>query len=106
MYPCRIQTLDAEFGTISSRQNLIAKELQLHKALLHCHELHAGTSEEGVVSLYNEEVGMWEYNVSGVGLRPGIMEATRIAATLGSDGSSFVSWRNPFVEALKVPSPP
>ena len=61
-----------------------------------------GTSEEGVVSLYNEEVGMWEYNLSGVGVRPGVMDPTRITATLGSDGSSFVSWRNPFVDPVKV----
>lgn len=61
-----------------------------------------GTSEEGVVSLYNEEVGMWEYKLSGVGVRPGMMEPTRITATLGSDGSSFVSWRNPFVDPVKV----
>ena len=61
-----------------------------------------GTSEEGVVSLYNEEVGMWEYNLSGVGVRPGMMDPTRITATLGSDGSSFVSWRNPFVDPVKV----
>ncbi|DBA78771.1 TPA: putative protein fap47 [Trebouxia sp. C0004] len=61
-----------------------------------------GTSEEGVVSLYNEEVGMWEYNLSGVGVRPGMMDPTCITATLGSDGSSFVSWRNPFVDPVKV----
>ena len=61
-----------------------------------------GTSEEGVVSLYNEEVGMWEYNLSGVGVRPGVMDPTRITATLGSDGSSFVSWHNPFVDPVKV----
>jgi len=61
-----------------------------------------GTNEEGVVSLYNEEVGMWEYNLSGVGVRPGMMDSTCITATLGSDGSSFVSWRNPFVDPVKV----
>ncbi len=67
-------------------------------------ELHVciGASEEGVVSLYNEEVGMWEYNLSGVGVRPGMMDPTRITATLGSDGTSFVSWRNPFVDPVKV----
>ncbi len=54
------------------------------------------------MSLYNEEVGMWEYNMSGVGLRLGLMDPTRIAATLGSDGSSFISWRNPFVDPVKV----
>ena len=68
--------------------------------------LSAGNVEEGVVSLYSEEVGMWDYNLSGVGLRPGVLEPTRIAATLGSDGSSFVTWRNPFVEAVKVPQAP
>ena len=62
----------------------------------------AGTSEEATVSLYNEEVGLWEYNLSGVGLKPGVMAPTRIAATLGADGSSFVSWRNPFVDPVKV----
>lgn len=65
-----------------------------------------GHVEEGVVSLYSEEVGMWEYNLSGVGLKPGVMEPTHIAATLGSDGSSFLAWRNPFVEAVKVGGPP
>ena len=54
------------------------------------------------MSLYNEEVGMWEYNLSGMGLKPGVMDPTRIAATLGSDGSSFVSWRNPFDDPVKV----
>ena len=54
------------------------------------------------MSLYNEEVGMWEYNLSGVGVRPGMMDPTRITATLGSDGSSFVSWRNPFADPVKV----
>lgn len=62
----------------------------------------AGSVEEGAVSLYSEEVGMWEYNLSGVGLKPGVMDPTHIAATLGSDGSSFVSWRNPFVDPVKV----
>ena len=67
-------------------------------------EVHVciGTSEEGVVSLYNEEVGMWEYNLSGVGVRPSMMDPTRITATLGSDGTSFVSWRNPFMDPVKV----
>lgn len=62
----------------------------------------AGEVEEGVVSLYSEEVGMWEYNLTGVGLKPGVMDPTRISATLGSDGSSFVSWRNPFEDPVKV----
>lgn len=62
----------------------------------------AGHVEEGAVSLYNEEVGMWEYNLTGVGAKPGVMDPTRISATLGSDGSSFVSWRNPFEEPVKV----
>ena len=62
----------------------------------------AGSVEEGVVSLYNEQVGMWEYHLSGVGLKPGVTDPTPIAATLGSDGSSFVSWRNPFVDPVKV----
>ena len=62
----------------------------------------AGHVEEGVVSLYSEEVGMWEYNLSGVGVKPGGMEPTCIPATLGSDGSSFVNWRNPFVDCVKV----
>lgn len=61
-----------------------------------------GHVEEGVVSLYSEEVGMWEYNLSGVGLKPGVMDFTLIPATLGFDGSSFVAWRNPFVESVKV----
>ncbi|KAL3150260.1 Uncharacterized protein ABBQ32_000112 [Trebouxia sp. C0010 RCD-2024] len=61
-----------------------------------------GEVEEGVVSLYSEEVGMWEYNLTGVGLKPGVMDPTRISATLGSDGSSFVSWRNPFEDPVKV----
>lgn len=65
----------------------------------------AGSVEEAVVSLYNEPVGMWEYNLSGVGLKPGMTDPTRIAATLGSDGSSFVSWRNPFVDPVKVRQP-
>ena len=64
--------------------------------------MDAGNSEDAVVSLYNEEVGLWEYNLSGVGLRPGVMDTTSIAATLGADGSSFVSWRNPFVDPVKV----
>ena len=62
----------------------------------------AGSTEEAVVSLYSEAVGLWEYNFSGVGLRPGGMDLTRITATLGQDGTSFLSWRNPFIEAVKV----
>ena len=62
----------------------------------------AGNVEEGVVSLYSGEVGMWQYNMSGVGVKPGLMEPIHIAAALGGDGSSFVSWRNPFVDAVKV----
>ena len=62
----------------------------------------SGHIEEGVVSLYNEEVGMWEYNVSGVGVKPGVMDPTHIPATLGSDGSSFIAWRNPFMDSVKV----
>ena len=61
-----------------------------------------GHIEEGVVSLYSEEVGLWEYNLSGVGVKPGVMDPTQIPVTLGSDGSSFIAWRNPFVECVKV----
>lgn len=55
------------------------------------------------MSLYSEAVGLWEYSFTGVGVRPGGMEVTRITATLGQDGTSFLSWRNPFIEAVKVP---
>ena len=69
---------------------------------LQCALCFAGHVEEGVVSLYGEDVGMWEYNLTGVGLKPGVMDPTHISATLGSDGSSFVSWRNPFEDPVKV----
>ena len=45
---------------------------------------------------------MWEYNLSGLGLKPGVMDPTHISVTLGSEGSSFIAWRNPFMDAVKV----
>ncbi len=36
------------------------------QALVRGQHVCIGTSEEGVVSLYDEEVGMWGYDLSGV----------------------------------------
>lgn len=62
----------------------------------------AGTVEQGTVTLQSPALGTWEYACSGTGRRPDVMEPTVLTAILGQDGSSFVTWRNPFAEPARV----
>ena len=66
------------------------------------HAHSAGTVEQGTVTLHSAVLGTWEYVCSGTGRRPDVMEPTVLTAILGQDGSSFVTWRNPFAEPARV----
>ena len=52
--------------------------------------------EEAVVQISSEEVGVWEYNCSGLGAPPTVMEAVLTSSTIGQSSSKMVLWRNPF----------
>ncbi|GFR48569.1 hypothetical protein Agub_g10471, partial [Astrephomene gubernaculifera] len=58
--------------------------------------------EEASVVVDGDVVGCWEFRVSGRGELPTIMEPTTLSTTLGSQGQTVITWRNPFPEPASV----
>lgn len=58
--------------------------------------------EAGNIIFENIHIGKWEYNVSGKGLLPTIMEPQPISTAVGNNTSSMLTFKNPFREASTV----
>lgn len=61
-----------------------------------------GAVERGGVSISSSEIGTWEYACSGVGLPPTVMPEAIVAGIMGGQGSTTLTWRNPFSESAEV----
>lgn len=57
---------------------------------------------KSVITLTNPQFGEIHYEVSGIGLLPGIMSSVLIDAPLGEIGSQTVEFYNPFTHPLPV----
>ncbi len=52
--------------------------------------------------MVGDEIGVWEYEVSGIGQEPSVGETTVLVARLGLSSQSFIQWQNPFAVPVEV----
>jgi hypothetical protein len=58
--------------------------------------------ENGTIVFDNPHIGKWEFNVSGKGLLPTIMEPQPISTAVSNNTSSMLTFKNPFREPSTV----
>ncbi|CAG9460495.1 unnamed protein product [Pedinophyceae sp. YPF-701] len=61
-----------------------------------------GVWEYGKVHFEHSEAGLWEFQVSGLGEPPGLVDEVLITAEVGQSGTGMALWTNPLDKAVTV----